>query len=129
MRSWRWSGDDAWSLNLAADVRFGPTDYAEDQIWELLLGGDEPAGLAAATRFGGRMRGMHIFPSFALEGRAAVDPVTFHRPVIVEQVLSNYARLAFWPLAEVEAVAEYWVVELAAVGFTDPVDRRGPAAR
>lgn len=111
MRSWRWSGDDAWSLNLAADVRFGPTDYAEDQIWELLLGGDEPAGLAAATRFGGRMRGMHIFPSFALEGRAAVDPVTFHRPVIVEQVLSNYARLAFWPLAEVEAVAEYWVVD------------------
>ncbi len=111
MRSWQWAADDPWTLSLAADVRFGATDYAEDQIWELQFRGAKLAGLAAASCFGGRIRGMHIFPSFALEGRVAVDPATFHRPVIIEQALPNYARLAFWPLAEVEAAAEYWVVD------------------
>ncbi|MCJ7513652.1 MAG: hypothetical protein MUO23_11860 [Anaerolineales bacterium] len=111
MRSWQWSADDGYTLILAADVRFGRTDYVEDQIWEVLACGREPAGLTAATRYGGQVQGMRIFPSFALEGRAAVDPMAFHLPVVVCQALPNYARLAFWPLPEIEASAEYWVTD------------------
>ena len=111
MRTWQWSAEDVWALTLAADVRFGPSSYLEDQIWELQLAGGDPAGLAAITTYGGRMRGMQIFPSFALEGRAAVDPQAFDRPIVVEQALPNYARLTFWPLPEIEALAEYWIID------------------
>ena len=111
MRSWEWSSEDAWSLGLAADVRFGPTDYSDDQIWEIQLRRAEPPGLAAATSYGGRIRGVHIVPSFAQEGRAVVDPGDYHRPPIVQQALPNYARLAFSPLSGMEAVAEYWVLD------------------
>jgi hypothetical protein len=48
-RVWKLHKDDPLALRLAADVRFGTTDYADDQIWELNL-----ADLVLETRYGGR---------------------------------------------------------------------------
>ncbi|HLB50317.1 MAG TPA: hypothetical protein VJL59_25115, partial [Anaerolineales bacterium] len=64
MRDWKLTQADPLALRLAADVRFGPTDYADDQIWELTLAGGDPAALALRTTYGLRAREMRIFPIF-----------------------------------------------------------------
>jgi hypothetical protein len=51
MRIWSLTPEDPLALPLAADVRFGPTDYANDQIWELDL-----ATLELRTTYGSRGR-------------------------------------------------------------------------
>ncbi|MBI4315619.1 MAG: hypothetical protein HY679_06760, partial [Chloroflexi bacterium] len=42
---------DPLALRLAADVRFGPTDYGDDQIWSLSLAGGDPPALALHTTY------------------------------------------------------------------------------
>ncbi|GAB4161793.1 MAG: hypothetical protein Fur0021_35350 [Candidatus Promineifilaceae bacterium] len=50
--TWNLTPEDPLALRLAADVRCGPTDYADDQIWELDL-----STLTLSTRYGGRGHG------------------------------------------------------------------------
>lgn len=92
-------------LRIAADALRGPTDYADDHIWELVSGGEPPA-LAMETAFGRRAVGLRVFPSFGIGGPIASDPQVFARPPLLEAILPSYMRLSFSPLAGLDVVAE-----------------------
>lgn len=98
------------SLTLAADCRLVETDYLDDQIWELRLGG-EPPGLALETTYGLRARMMTVFPSFQWFGRTRADPTSFSEPPILVQAFPNYLRLRCRPFDQLEVEAEYWAYD------------------
>ncbi len=108
MRDWRLTQADPLTLRLAADVRFGPTDYADDQIWSLSLAGGDPPALALHTTYGLRARDMRLFPAFA-EGEAQVtDPEQFTAPPAVHHFTVNRLQFSFSPLPGLRVHADYW---------------------
>jgi hypothetical protein len=109
MRDWHLTQDDPLALRLAADVRLGPTDYADDHIWELTLAGGEPPALALRTTYGLRARDMRIFPGFAEGDRAVTDPAEFVFTPAVRAFYVNYLRVTFEPLPAIAVTAHYWV--------------------
>lgn len=96
-------------LPLAADARLSPTDYTNDQIWELNLGNSEPPAITFQTTFGLRARFCRIFPRFILNGQVISDPARFHQPVTIHQYYPNYIKLSFKPFPGVNVIHEYWV--------------------
>jgi hypothetical protein len=124
MREWSLKPGDPLSLVLAADARFGPTDYCNDQVWELNLGGGEPPALAVQTTFGLRARNLRIFPRFsqapardnpqALSSTAS-DPEGFARPVTIHRLYPNYAQLSYAPFTGIDVESEFWVPNLPAI--------------
>ena len=74
MRSLNLTAADPLALRLAADVRAGPTDYANDHIWEVTLSGGEPPALAVRTTYGLRAQAMRLYPSFTEGDRTVTDP-------------------------------------------------------
>jgi hypothetical protein len=101
--------DGPLCLRLAADARLCIPDYADDQIWELKVGGGEPPALALETTYGLRARGMRIFPSFFWGSRWIMDPKAFSSPPIFRSLLPNYLKVEFNPFPDLQVVAEYWV--------------------
>jgi hypothetical protein len=97
-------------LRIAADALAGPTDYADDQIWELIPGGD-PAALALTTSYGRRAATMRIYPSFGMGGPVVSDPSSFAVAPRLEAILPSYLSLRFSPLAGLEVRNEVRVVD------------------
>ncbi|MGH2524650.1 MAG: hypothetical protein ACRDH2_19255, partial [Anaerolineales bacterium] len=108
MREWNLTQNGPLALRLAADVRLTPTDYADDQIWELTLAGGEPPALALRTTYGLRARDMRIFPSFAEGDKVVTDPAEFASPPAVRAFFVNYICIAFEPLPGIGVTADYW---------------------
>jgi hypothetical protein len=109
MREWNLTQADPLSLRLAADVRLGPTDYANDHIWEMTLAGGDPAALGVRTSFGLRVQELRIFPGFAVGDQHVTDPADFFAPPAVRAFYVNYLRLACQPLEGLHVTADYWV--------------------
>jgi len=115
MKSWNLKSGDPGAFILAADARFGPTDYVNDQIWNLHLELSEPPSLTLRTTFGLRAPSLRLFPRF-IEGDTAVnDPTRFSSPPIVKRFYPNYLRVAFSPFMGIDVEAEYWVPNSHAV--------------
>jgi hypothetical protein len=116
-------------LRIAADALSGPTDYADDHIWEIVPGG-EPAALAVSTSFGRRAVAMRIYPSFGLGGPVVADPAAFARSATLEAILPSYLRLRFSPLTGLEARSEVRVQDshtlAGRVTLTNTTDRFRP---
>lgn len=108
MRDWSLGLGDPLSLTLAADCRLGETDYANDHIWELELGGGDPPALALRTTYGLRARLMRLFPRFTLGNQVLTDPLSFAVPPRLVRFYPNSMLLTFSPFAGIEVVAEYW---------------------
>jgi hypothetical protein len=80
MRDWSLASGDPLCLTLAADSRLSVPDYLNDHIWELIIGGGEPAALALRTTYGLRAKTMRLFLRFS-EGKTSVsDPAAFASP-------------------------------------------------
>ncbi len=109
MRSWNLGLGDPLSLTLAADARLGPTDYTNDQIWQLTLQGGEPPSVCFQTTYGLRAQWIRFFPRFVHKGVVVNDPAAFDHGPIIEANHPNYLRLSFWPVPGVEVRAEYWL--------------------
>jgi hypothetical protein len=99
------------SILLAADARLAETRYTDDQVWELQLGGGEPAALAAQTTYGLRARSMRIYPNFIQEGMSACDPSHFTISPELVWVYPNACAVRFSPFPGIDVFAEYWVPE------------------
>src|SRR3989304_3835535 len=97
MRDWKLTQADPLALRLAADVRFGPTDYADDQIWELTLAGGDPAALALRTTSGPRAREMRISPISRGGEPLISDPDQFASPPVVHHFTVNRIQFSFSP--------------------------------
>lgn len=108
MRDWYLTQEDPLALRLAADVRLGPTDYADDQIWELSLAGGEPPALALRTTYGLRAREMRLFPTFSEGDRLIHNPADFVFTPAVRAFYPNYLRVTFEPLTAIAVTAHYW---------------------
>ncbi len=115
MRNWNLTLPASFCLPLAADARCAPTDYGDDQIWELSLGAGEPPAIALHTTFGLRARALRLFPRFFLDEGEASDPAEFARPPVLRSFYPNYARLEFSPFVGIDVVAEVWVPESHAI--------------
>src|SRR5512136_623852 len=101
MRIWNLKAGDPLALTLAADARLGPTDYCNDQIWEITLSGGDPPSLAVQTTLGLRARSLRLFPRFTENDETACDPASFSSPPAVRQFFPNYASISFMPLADI----------------------------
>lgn len=116
-------------LRIAADALSGPTDYADDQIWELVPGGDPPA-LGLTTSYGRRASSMRIFASFGMGGPVVSNPSAFATPAVLDSILPSYLSLRFSPLAGLDVRAEYRVVDSHTVAgrftLTNATDRFRP---
>ncbi len=109
MREWNYSPDHPISLTISADARLDPTDYTNDQIWELNLGKSEPPAVSLQTTFGLRARYCRIFPRFIFNTQAVTNPAHFHHPVTIHHFYPNYINLSFKPFSSINVVIEYWV--------------------
>ena len=111
MRDWSLKAGDPLSLTLAADMRLCKPDYLNDQIWELELGGGEPAALAVRTTYGLRARNMRLFYSFGESGRTLTNPAEFHTPPRLRRFYTNFLLFNFVPFEGLEVTSEYWIPE------------------
>jgi len=109
MHEWNLKAGDPLALTIAADARLGPTDYLNDQIWELKLEGGDPSAVALQTTYGLRARSMRLFPRFAEKDQSVIDPAEFALPPSVRQFFPNYLRVRCSPFSEIDVELEYWV--------------------
>lgn len=109
VRDWFLTQEDPLALRIAADARLTPTDYADDQIWELSLAGGEPPALALRTSFGLRARDLRLFPRFTEGDKTASNPTEFVFTPAVRAFYVNYLRVTFEPLEGLGVTAHYWV--------------------
>jgi hypothetical protein len=116
-------------LRIAADALGGPTDYADDQIWEVVSGGEPPA-LALTTSYGRRAASVRIFPSFGMGGPVISDPAAFAAAPRLDSLLPSYLSLRFSPLAGLDVRSEVRVVDSHSVAgrvtLTNATDRFRP---
>ncbi len=115
MRDWSLASGDPLCLTLAADSRLSIPDYLNDHIWELNLGGGEPAALSLRTTYGLRARAMRIFPRFSENGKSVSDPTAFALPPTVRRFHPNFIILDYSPLQGIDVSGETWVPQSNAV--------------
>ncbi|OGO37976.1 MAG: hypothetical protein A2W35_00570 [Chloroflexi bacterium RBG_16_57_11] len=125
MREWQLKAGDPLALTLASDVRLGPTDYCDDQIWELSLGDGDPPALAVETSYGLRARAMRLFPRFTLGEVTLGDPGEFAQPPVVLQAFPNFLSLTFSPFPDIDVLAEYWVPQSHALAGRIQITHNG----
>lgn len=146
MHNWNLAAGDPLTLTLAADARLAATNYTDDQIWQLSLGGSEPPALALQTTFGLRAHWLRLFPRFVRGDSARVDPAGYHSPPRIEHFYPNTLMLSYAPFDGIEVLAEYRAAEsnlvtgrlkltnnsilpqnirLEWVGLLNPIDRQG----
>ena len=109
MADWNITPERQLTLTLASDARLGPTDYTNDQIWELNFGNSEPPSLSLQTTFGLRARICRIFPRFIHNGQVIFDPAQYYRPIIIHKYFPNFISLSFKPFSSINVNIEYWV--------------------
>jgi hypothetical protein len=129
MRKWRLKPGDPLCLTLATDARLEPTDYYNDQTWQLSLGGGTPPALAFQTTYGLRARSMRMFPCFTEGEETRMDPEEFTDPPIIEQIYPNFLQVRFMPFPEIDVQAAYWVPQSQAVAGRLSVSNRSKATR
>ncbi|MBL8094272.1 MAG: hypothetical protein JNL73_08885 [Anaerolineales bacterium] len=111
MRDWFLTQDDPLALRIAADTRLTPTDYADDQSWELALSGGEPPALSVRTTYGLRARELRLFPIFSEGDQHISDPAAFAVRPTLRSFFVNHLRVECEPLPGVKVTAHYWVAE------------------
>jgi hypothetical protein len=97
------------NLILSADRRFVPSDYGNDQIWELVLHGGDPRALTLQTTFGLRALWMSLFPRFLKGDLDLIDPAEFHRPPQIMAAYPNCVSLTFEPFQNLSVTLDCWV--------------------
>ncbi len=116
MRDWQLPPDGPLALRLAADVRLGDTDYADDQIWELVLGAGDAPALVLQTRYGGRCGQAHIIPTWVIGTRNITKAQGYAQGPVLRAFAPNYLRVTAKPLLSLSLSAEFWAMDSHAVG-------------
>lgn len=109
MCAWSLTTGNPLYLTIATDARLDPTDYLDDHIWEMRIGGGDPSAMALHTTFGLRARSLRLFPIFDEDDQAVSEPERFVRTPVLLQYYPNYLSLNFSPLPDIDVEIEYWV--------------------
>ena len=129
MREWRLHLGDPLSLTLVSDARLGPSDYFDDQIWELKIGPGDPPALSLHTTYGLRARTMRIFPRFSEGESIKSDPAEFTSEVELRQIFPNFIEMSFAPFPDIDILAEVWVPHSHAVAGRISIENNSLTAR
>jgi hypothetical protein len=129
MRDWSLGPGDPLMLTLAADSRLSAPDYLNDHIWELELGGGEPAAVSLRTTYGLRARAMRLFLRFTENGQTLTDPSAFPAAPRVRRFYPNFLAVDFSPFENLKVSAEYWVPESQAIAGRLTLLNRSAATR
>lgn len=109
MRVWKLKPSDPLNLILASDACLVPTDYLNDQIWEITLDGGEPVGISLQTTFGLRAKSFQMLPRFTEQDVTICNPLYFNNPPLLNEFYSNYLSFYLSPFNDLDVQAEYWV--------------------
>ncbi len=120
---------DPLTLTLAADMRLCKPDYLNDHIWELAIGGGEPASLSVSTTYGLRARGMRLFYRFGEAGKIVTNPDEFQRQPRLRRFYPNFLLLDFVPLDGLDVTAEYWTPESHVLAGRLTITNHSPSDR
>ncbi|GAB4530539.1 MAG: hypothetical protein Fur0018_17920 [Anaerolineales bacterium] len=112
MSDWNLPLEKLNALTLAADVRFGGSDYLDDHIWELTSKKGEPLAVALQTTFGLRARSLRLFPRWVEDEQPVESPSQFAAPPVLHEACPNLAHLSCMP-AEGLNVHLWYVVPTA----------------
>jgi len=129
MRDWSLAPGDPLCLNLAADSRLSISDYLNDHIWELTLGGGEPPALSLQTTYGLRAKAMRVFLRFSENGKSISDPAAFALPPTIRRFYPNFLILDYSPLKNIDVTTEYWVPQSNAISGRVTVANKTSATR
>ena len=129
MPAWNLPLEEIESLTLAADVRFGGSDYLDDHIWALTTRGGEPPALALQTTFGLRVRRLRLFPRWVENEVPVENPADFAAPPVIGSAYPNFAHLTCAPLENLNADLTYLVPHARGIGGVMRVGNAGRKAR
>lgn len=116
LRPWTLRANQPLSLQIAADARLSPTNYVDDQSWELVLGEVDQPALSFQTRYGGRAGLVSLVPMWTLDGRAVYEFQAYARAPMITGFAPGYLRAEASLTPDLHVQAEYWVMESQAVG-------------
>jgi hypothetical protein len=116
LRQWTLKPNQPLSLQIAADARLSPTDYVDDQSWELVLGAVDQPALSLQTRYGGRAGLASIVPMWTLDRRTIYEFQAYARAPMITGFAPGYLRAEASLTPDVHVQLEYWVMESHAVG-------------
>ena len=129
MRDWSLAPGDPLCLTLAADSRLSIPDYLNDHIWELIMGGGEPAALALRTTYGLRAKMMRLFLRFTEGKKTVSDPSAFALPPTVRRIYPNFLVIEYSPIQNIDVSIEYWVPQSNAISGRVTVSNKSNATR
>jgi hypothetical protein len=116
LRRWTFSEPVPFPLELAADFRLRPTDYVDDQCWEVLPGAGESPALALQTRYGGRAGLVSLVPMWVHEGRPIYQTQAYAVPPSLTHFAPGYLCLQAAITPHIALQAEYWALDSHSVG-------------
>ncbi len=116
MRDWHLTADSPLAMRFAADVRLSPTDYADDQSWEVVFGSDGEPGLIVQTRYGGRAGLARLVPMWVLGNRTIYEANALAERPVLRAFTPNYARITARVISTLALNAELWVMDSHAIG-------------
>ncbi|MCS6835135.1 MAG: hypothetical protein NZ750_03850 [Anaerolineae bacterium] len=85
---------------LTADARLSPTDFTDDQVWELVLGRAEAPAIALQTRYGGRVKAVSLVPLITIDQHTIVQAQTYYQPPQLVYAAPNFWQIESQPLRD-----------------------------
>lgn len=116
MRNWQLTSADPLSLCLAADARQFHTDYADDQIWELIIGEEQSPALVLETRYGGRCGLARLVPMWVVDRQVVYEASAYGRKPVLHTFWPSYLRLSAQPTPALSVLVEVWAMTSHAIG-------------
>lgn len=116
MREWQLKPGDPLAPRIAADARAGRTDYHDDQVWGLHLGGPSEPALSLETRYGGRVGLARIVPVWGVGRRKVYETQAYHAPPLLTAFTPDLLRVRAGLTRTLHLTAEFWTMESQAVG-------------
>ncbi len=127
MSWWQLGIDDPFAAQLAADARLSPTDYTDDQVWELALGTPGSPALALQTNYGGRVGLASLVPMWRIDNRPIYQYQAYTTPPEIHAFAPAYVEVMARLTPTLALRAEFWVIESHAVGARLTLKNSGKA--
>ncbi|MEP7292245.1 MAG: hypothetical protein ABI835_10695, partial [Chloroflexota bacterium] len=127
MTRWQLTPQSPFALQLAADARVSPTDYLDDQVWELALGSPGNPALALQTSYGGRIGLASLIPMWRIDNRPIYQYQAYSTPPVVTAFSPGYAQASAKITPTLTLRADFWVLESHAVSARLTVKNNGQA--
>lgn len=129
MREWHLTASDPMAPRIAADARAGRTNYADDQVWQLRLGGPDEPALSLETRYGGRIGLARLLPIWFVGRRQVYETQGYHQPPVLTAFTPDTLTLRAGLTATLDLTLEFWTMESQAVGGRFAVHNSGTQAQ